>query len=130
MENTQAQARRVNFNELGHIKSDTSKLSNDLHLYWLLIEEKLDQAQIELRDLNAGLRSLRDEQEYLLQRELTHKQSTIQLSLKMTNIYLVVAQGTNRRVMWWFVFQIGLLGSVAYFQIYYLKRFFEVRRVV
>lgn len=94
------------------------------------IEEKLDQAQIELRDLNAGLRSLRDEQEYLLQREITHKQSTLDLIIIYILSLRVVAVSTNKRVMYWFVFQLALLGSVGYFQIYYLKRFFEVRRVV
>lgn len=80
-----------------------------------LLEEKLDPAQTELRDLNVGLKSVRDEQEYLLQREALHKE---------------IAVKTNRRVMYWFVFQILLLCSIGYFQIYYLKRFFEVRRVV
>lgn len=78
-ENQQAQARRINFNELGQIKGESSTECQHIYLFNPLslccAEEKLDQAQIELRDLNAGLRSLRDEQEYLLQRELTHKQS-------------------------------------------------------
>jgi hypothetical protein len=43
---------------------------------------------------------------------------------------MLVAENTNKRVFYWFIFQIGLLGSISYFQIYYLKRFFEVRRVV
>lgn len=94
-----------------------------------MLEEKLDTAQVELRDLNAGLRSLRDEQEYLLQREVTHKQSTRNQCFIISYLYLV-AESTNKRVMYWFVFQFLLLGSVGYFQIYYLKRFFEVRRVV
>lgn len=92
--------------------------------------EKVDQAQLELRDLNAGLRSVRDEQEYLLQRELTHKKSMLCLASYGPNLYLLVAESTNGRVTWWFVFQFGILGCVGYFQIYYLKRFFEVRRVV
>lgn len=40
-------------------------------------EEKLDPAQAELRDLTTGLKSVRDEQEYLLDREIIHKKSTI-----------------------------------------------------
>lgn len=43
---------------------------------------------------------------------------------------LIVAESTRRRVSWWFVIQTGLLGTVVFFQIWYMKRFFETRRVM
>lgn len=73
--------------------------------------------------LNNGLRGVRDEQELLLRRENQHRQSR-------HFIHSLVAENTRSRVSWWFVLQTLLLGSVVYFQIWYLKRFFETRRVM
>lgn len=40
------------------------------------------------------------------------------------------AESTNSRVKWWSMAQLGLLSSVCVWQVYYLKRFFEVKRAV
>ena len=42
----------------------------------------------------------------------------------------VVNDNTNSRVVWWAVFESFLLIAMTFGQIYYLKRFFEVRRVI
>lgn len=77
--------------------------------------EKLDPVQVEIKELNGGLRSVRDEQDFLRLREEQHR---------------VTATSTNKRVFYWFAFQLALLGCVSYMQIYFLKRFFETRRIV
>jgi p24 family protein beta-1 len=77
--------------------------------------EKLDPVQAEIKDLNSGLRSVRDEQDFLRQREEYHDRT---------------AKSTNKRVIVWFLFQFIFLGTVGYVQIYFLKRFFETRRIV
>ncbi|PJF20100.1 hypothetical protein PSACC_00088 [Paramicrosporidium saccamoebae] len=86
---------------------------------------KLDPVQNELRELNDGLRMVRDEHAFLMERETKHREGDFPLST-----HYVVALNTNSRVMWWFFIQIVMLGAVCYFQINSLKRFFEVRRVV
>ncbi|KAI5962691.1 EMP24 [Candida pseudojiufengensis] len=55
------------------------------------------------------------EQGYLVIRERTHRNT---------------AESTNSRVKWWSVFQILVVAVNSLFQIYYLKRFFEVKSVV
>ena len=41
-----------------------------------------------------------------------------------------VNDNTNSRVVWWSVFESFLLIAMTFGQIYYLKRFFEVKRVI
>ncbi|KAG0308574.1 p24 complex component [Dissophora globulifera] len=76
---------------------------------------KVDPLENEIRELAAGVQEIRNEQEYTLARERTHRNT---------------AESTNSRVVWWSLFQSGILFLVCVFQITYLKRFFEVKRVV
>lgn len=69
----------------------------------------------EIRALANGLTSVKDEQEYIVVREKTHRNT---------------AESTNSRVKWWSVLQAGVLFAVVAWQIYYLKSFFEVKRVI
>ncbi|KAG8927645.1 p24 complex component [Tulasnella sp. 419] len=69
----------------------------------------------EIRNLAIGLQGVKDEQEYIVIRERTHRNT---------------AESTNDRVKWWSVFQTILLFAVCGWQIYYLKSFFEVKRVI
>lgn len=87
----------------------------------------------EIRALAIGLTSVKDEQEYIVVRERTHRNT---------------AESTNSRVKWWSVLQGVVLFSVVAWQIYYLKvslgspfsvtmmfiahfqSFFEVKRVI
>ncbi|KAG0315262.1 p24 complex component [Linnemannia gamsii] len=77
--------------------------------------QKVDPLANEIRELAAGIEEIIDEQEYTIARERTHRNT---------------AESTNSRVMWWSLFQSGILFVVCAFQITYLKRFFEVKRVV
>ncbi|CAA7260218.1 unnamed protein product [Cyclocybe aegerita] len=69
----------------------------------------------EIRTLAAGLTAVKDEQEYIVVRERTHRNT---------------AESTNSRVKWWSIVQAIVLFSVVAWQVYYLKSFFEVKRVI
>ncbi|KAF9475942.1 supernatant protein factor, C-terminal domain-containing protein [Pholiota conissans] len=69
----------------------------------------------EIRQLASGLQSVKDEQEYIVVRERAHRNT---------------AESTNSRVKWWSVLQAAVLFSVVAWQVYYLKSFFEVKRVI
>ena len=60
----------------------------------------------EIRQLAAGLTSVKDEQEYIVVRERTHRNT---------------AESTNARVKYWSVLQAIVLFSVVAWQVYYLK---------
>lgn len=44
--------------------------------------------------------------------------------------FVLVNENTNSRVVMWSCFEAFILLAMAFGQVYYLKRFFEVRRVV
>lgn len=58
------------------------------------------------------LSQVKDEQGYIVVRERTHRNT---------------AESTNGRVKWWSIFQLGVLLGEGIFQVWWLKRFFEVR---
>ena len=60
----------------------------------------------EIRALAHGLVSVKDEQEYIVVRERTHRNT---------------AESTNARVKWWAMMQAVVLFSVVAWQVYYLK---------
>jgi hypothetical protein len=60
----------------------------------------------EIRLLSHGLTSVKDEQEYIVVRERTHRNT---------------AESTNSRVKWWSIMQAVVLFSVVAWQVYYLK---------
>lgn len=59
-----------------------------------------------IRLLASGLQSVKDEQEYIVVRERTHRNT---------------AESTNSRVKWWSILQSVVLFAVCGWQIYYLK---------
>lgn len=79
-------------------------------------------AQIELtvsilpvRRLSELLSQVKDEQSYIVVRERTHRNT---------------AESTNSRVKWWNIFILGVVIGESVFQVWWLRRFFEVKRVV
>jgi len=68
-----------------------------------------------IRELGAGLTSVKHEQEYMHVRDKFHRE---------------VNESTNSRVVLWSTFEALVLVIMTVGQVYYLKRFFEVRRVV
>jgi hypothetical protein len=78
-------------------------------------EAPQDPLEKEVRELNELLTQVKDEQGYIVVRERTHRNT---------------AESTNARVKWWSIFQLGVLVGEGVFQVWWLKRFFEVKRVV
>ena len=69
----------------------------------------------EIRILADNVKAVQDEQEYLKARERSHRDT---------------AESTNSRVKWWSIAQTLLLIGTCAWQVYYLKAFFEVKRVI
>uniref|UniRef100_A0AC34QJX9 GOLD domain-containing protein n=1 Tax=Panagrolaimus sp. JU765 TaxID=591449 RepID=A0AC34QJX9_9BILA len=68
-----------------------------------------------IRELSNALTSVKHEQEYMSVRERVHRG---------------INENTNSRVVIWAVFEAIVLVAMTAGQVFYLKRFFEVRRVV
>jgi len=68
-----------------------------------------------INELSSMLSAVKHEQEYMEVRDRVHRS---------------INESTNTRVVYWAIFEAFLLVTMSLGQIYYLKRFFEVRRVV
>lgn len=66
-----------------------------------------------VRRLSDLLNQVKDEQAYIILRERTHRNT---------------AESTNSRVKWWNTFVIGVVIGESLFQVWWLRRFFEVRK--
>eukprot|EP00088_Acartia_fossae_P023815 TRINITY_DN24818_c0_g1_i1.p1 TRINITY_DN24818_c0_g1~~TRINITY_DN24818_c0_g1_i1.p1 ORF type:complete len:203 (-),score=41.10 TRINITY_DN24818_c0_g1_i1:329-937(-) len=77
----------------------------------------VDQNKLEemIQELGTTLTGVKHEQEYMAVRDRIHSS---------------INDSSNSRVVLWSVFEAVVLLSMSIGQIYYLKRFFEVRRVV
>jgi hypothetical protein len=64
-----------------------------------------------VRRLLEALAQVKDEQSYIVVRERVHRNT---------------AESTNARVKWWSIFQLAVLIGEGIFQVWWLKRFFEV----
>ncbi|KAK9763367.1 p24 complex component [Basidiobolus ranarum] len=71
--------------------------------------------EVEVAKLTEGVNYIRDQQEYVVLREVDHRNT---------------AESTNSRVKWWYVFQSGVLVAMCAFQIYYVKNFFESKQAI
>ncbi|UJR27022.1 hypothetical protein I4U23_008327 [Adineta vaga] len=68
-----------------------------------------------ISELSASLTDIKHEQEFMEVRERVHRS---------------INDNTNARVVMWSCFEAFILAAMAFGQVYYLKRFFEVRRVI
>lgn len=68
-----------------------------------------------IKELSAAMRTVKHEQDYMNLRERVHR---------------TINENTNSRVVMWSFFEAFVLLTMTAGQVYYLKRFFEVRRVV
>jgi len=80
-------------------------------------EETADHTKMEemIKELTTSLTGVKHEQEYMSVRDRIHRS---------------INESTNSRVVLWSFFEAVVLFTMTMGQVYYLKRFFEVRRVV
>ncbi|KAJ4459356.1 putative copii-coated vesicle protein [Paratrimastix pyriformis] len=74
--------------------------------------KEISELEKQVKRLSEGLTAIRNEQDYMRNRERTHRNTS---------------ESTNARVMWWAFAEIIVLIIVSISQILYLRRFFEVR---
>jgi len=75
-------------------------------------DNKLDDM---IKELHTAMTGVKHEQEYMMIRDRIHRS---------------INESTNSRVVMWACFEAIVLIAMTLGQVYYLKRFFEVRRVV
>ncbi|KAI9814674.1 MAG: p24 complex component [Phylliscum demangeonii] len=100
-----------------HWAAATKEVSFNVHGIVFVPEHDVpsDPLEVEVRQLSDLLSQVKDEQSYIVMRERIHRNT---------------AESTNARVKWWSIFQLGVLLGEGIFQVWWLKRFFEVKRVV
>jgi len=100
-----------------HWSANTKDVSFNVHgiVYVPEADVPSDPLEAEVRQLSELLAQVKDEQSYIVVRERTHRNT---------------AESTNGRVKWWSIFQMIVLVGEGIFQVWWLKRFFEVKRVV
>ncbi|KAF7951470.1 hypothetical protein EAE96_006779 [Botrytis aclada] len=97
-----------------HWSASSKDVSFNVHgiVYVPEAEAPSDPLEAEVRQLSDLLAQVKDEQSYIVLRERTHRNT---------------AESTNGRVKWWSIFQMAVLVGQGIFQIWWLKRFFEVK---
>ncbi|KAL4953451.1 emp24/gp25L/p24 family/GOLD-domain-containing protein [Aspergillus filifer] len=97
--------------------SNSKEVSFNVHGIVYVPESEMaqDPLETEVRRLLDALAQVKDEQSYIVVRERVHRNT---------------AESTNARVKWWSIFQLAVLIGEGVFQVWWLKRFFEVKRVV
>ncbi|CAG9559097.1 unnamed protein product [Danaus chrysippus] len=80
-------------------------------------EEEANHNKLEdmIKELSTTLKTVKHEQEYMQVRDRIHRE---------------INESTNSRVVMWSIFEASVLLVMTLGQVYYLKRFFEVQRVV
>jgi hypothetical protein len=96
---------------------DTKDVSFNIHgvIYVDINDPDNDSLDAAVRRLSVLTTEVKNEQSYIVVRERTHRNT---------------AESTNDRVKWWSIFQLAIVAFNSVFQIYYLKRFFEVKSIV
>ncbi|CAK7274620.1 p24 complex component [Sporothrix epigloea] len=100
-----------------HWGASSKEVSFNVHGIVYVSEEDgpKDPIEAESRKLSDMLVQVKDEQSYIVVRERTHRNT---------------AESTNARVKWWNLFVISLVIGESIFQVWWLRRFFEVKRVI
>ena len=112
-----ANSKEVSFNVHGIVYVPESEAPQDpletegQHRSRLHIMSRMLTVFLAVRQLSDLLAQVKDEQAYIVVRERTHRNT---------------AESTNSRVKWWSIFQLGVLIGEGVFQVWWLKRFFEV----
>ncbi|RKU46492.1 p24 complex component [Coniochaeta pulveracea] len=100
-----------------HWGAHSKEVSFNVHgiVYVSEADSPQDPLEVEVKKLSELLTQVKDEQSYIIVRERTHRNT---------------AESTNNRVKWWNLFVIGVVVGESVFQVWWLRRFFEVKRVV
>ncbi|SMQ46462.1 unnamed protein product [Zymoseptoria tritici ST99CH_1A5] len=100
-----------------HWSANTKEVSFNVHGVVYVPENEADKDPLEkeIREMSELMAQVKDEQNYITLRERTHRNT---------------AESTNARVKWWSLLQLGVLAGEGIFQVWWLKRFFEVKHVV
>ncbi|GAB7338749.1 hypothetical protein MBLNU457_5461t1 [Dothideomycetes sp. NU457] len=100
-----------------HWSANTKEVSFNVHGIVYVPESEAPQEPIEreVRLMNELLNQVKDEQGYIVVRERTHRNT---------------AESTNARVKWWSLVQLVVLIGEGIFQVWWLKRFFEVKSLL
>ncbi|KAH8704425.1 transmembrane emp24 domain-containing protein 2 precursor [Phaeosphaeriaceae sp. PMI808] len=100
-----------------HWGANTKEVSFNVHgiVYVPEADAPKDPLEKEVREMSELVSQVKDEQSYIVVRERTHRNT---------------AESTNARIKWWSIFQLVFLVGQGMFQVWWLKRFFEVKRVV
>ncbi|KAK4105763.1 supernatant protein factor, C-terminal domain-containing protein [Parathielavia hyrcaniae] len=100
-----------------HWGASSKEVSFNVHgiVYVSEADAPQDPLEVEVRKLSELMERVKDEQGYIVVRERTHRNT---------------AESTNSRVKWWNLFVIGVVIGESVFQVWWLRRFFEVKRVV
>lgn len=95
----------------------TKDVSFNIHgvIYIDVNDPSSNSLEASVKRLSQLTNEVKDQQNYIIIRERTHRNT---------------AESTNARVKWWSVFQLLVVAANSLFQVYYLKRFFEVKSVV
>lgn len=116
-------------NEFSTVSDKT--LSFNVHgIIYVADEGEMLPIEREIRDLAAGLQAVKDEHEYMVIRERTHRNSELasaagereQVELISTISLLSAAESTNSRVKWWSIIQGFMLLGVCAVQVVFVKR--------
>ena len=70
---------------------------------------------VSVRSMSELVAQVKDEEMYMSTRERVHRNT---------------AESTNSRVKWWSIFQLIVLAAQGFFQVWWLKRFFEVSKMM
>ncbi len=100
-----------------HWGATSKEVSFNVHgiVYVSETDSAKDPLEVEVRKLSDLFAQVKDEQSYIVVRERTHRNT---------------AESTNSRVKWWNLFVIGVVIGESVFQVWWLRRFFEVKRVI
>ena len=98
-----------------HWGASSKEVSFNVHgiVYVSEADAPQDPLEVEVRKLSELLELVKDEQSYIVVRERIHRNT---------------AESTNSRVKWWNLFVIGIVIGESVFQVWWLRRFFEVCR--
>jgi hypothetical protein len=96
-----------------HWGASSKEVSFNVHgiVYVSESDAPQDPLEGEVRRLSELLAQVKDEQSYIVMRERTHRNT---------------AESTNGRVKYWNLFVIGVVIGESVFQVWWLRRFFEV----